>query len=124
PGTGALGNAGIIDLGGVTLVFDTMMTFAAARDLRAAAERLTGRAPRYVVNSHFHLDHTMGNAVFSDAVIIATSATTPLIQEHNAPFLEQLRTDGSRRKPRRRSRKRPTPPSGSISSSKHGTTIH
>jgi glyoxylase-like metal-dependent hydrolase (beta-lactamase superfamily II) len=95
PGTGALGNAGIIDLGGETVIFDTMMTLSAARDLRAAAERLTGRAPRYVVNSHFHLDHTMGNAVFTEAAIIATAATTPLIEEHNAPFLEQLRTAGA-----------------------------
>lgn len=94
PGAGALGNAGILDLGGATLVFDTMMTLGAARDLRAAAQALTGRAPRYVVNSHFHLDHTMGNMVFDDATIIATERTAPLITEHTDPLLAALRERG------------------------------
>ena len=42
-GTGAWGNAGIVALGNGTLVFDTFLTPAAARDLRAAAELLTGQ---------------------------------------------------------------------------------
>ncbi len=44
-------NAAIVDLGDRTLVFDTLATLQAARGLRAAAERLTGRAPAVVVNS-------------------------------------------------------------------------
>jgi hypothetical protein len=35
----AVGNAGFVDLGGETLVFDTHVSLAAARELRAAAER-------------------------------------------------------------------------------------
>ena len=95
PGSGAMGNAGIIDLGGQTLAFDTMLTAAAARDLRVAAERLTGRAPRYVVNSHFHPDHTVGNIVFDDAAIISTTPTAPLIVEHVDGFLRELRERGA-----------------------------
>lgn len=95
PGSGSLGNASIIDLGDRTLIFDTMMTSAAARDLRAAAERLTGRAPRYVVNSHLHIDHTMGNGVFEEAVIIATTATAALIAAENEAFLRELREHGT-----------------------------
>ncbi|HEY8324080.1 MAG TPA: MBL fold metallo-hydrolase [Ktedonobacterales bacterium] len=95
PGSGSLGNAGIIDLGGQTLIFDTMMTSAAARDLRAAAERLTGRAPRYVVNSHLHIDHTIGNGVFDEATIIATTQTAALIAAENEAFLRELREHGA-----------------------------
>jgi glyoxylase-like metal-dependent hydrolase (beta-lactamase superfamily II) len=95
PGSGSLGNAGIIDLGGQTLIFDTMMTSAAARDLRAAAERLTGRAPRYVVNSHLHIDHTLGNGVFDEATIIATTQTAALIAAENEVFLRELREGGA-----------------------------
>jgi len=69
---GAYSNAGIVDLGGATLVFDTMATPQAAQDLRAAAEVLTGRSARWVVNSHFHSDHWLGNQVFADTTIIAT----------------------------------------------------
>ncbi|HET9110689.1 MAG TPA: MBL fold metallo-hydrolase, partial [Ktedonobacterales bacterium] len=95
PGTGAMGNAGIVDLGGDTLIFDTMLTAQAARDLRAAAQRLTGRAPRYVVNSHFHGDHTMGNAALDHATIIATTATAPLIAQENGSLLRTLRERGA-----------------------------
>ena len=35
PGVGAMGNAGIVDLGDRTLVFDTFLTRAAARDRTA-----------------------------------------------------------------------------------------
>ena len=94
PGAGALGNAGIIDLGDATIIFDTMMTLAAARDLRIAAERLTGRRARYVVNSHHHLDHTMGNIVFDDATIIATPQVAPLIAENTDPLLAMMRERG------------------------------
>lgn len=94
PGTGSMGNAGIIDLGDETLVFDTMLTAQAARDLRAAAERLTGRAPRYVVNSHYHIDHTVGNVAFPEATIIATTPTAPLISAENEQFLRMLRESG------------------------------
>jgi cyclase len=95
PGSGSLGNAGILDLGGATLIFDTMLTAAAARDLRAAAERLTGRAPRYVVNSHFHGDHTIGNIVFDTATIIATTPTAKLLTNENDQFLRELREQGA-----------------------------
>lgn len=36
-------NAGIVDLGDRTLIFDTFLTPRAAKDLRAAAAQLTGR---------------------------------------------------------------------------------
>ena len=95
PGSGAMGNAGIIDLGDATLIVDTMLTLAAARDLRAAAETLTGRTPRYVVNTHFHADHSIGNLAFDDATIITTTPTAPLIAEQNSSLLESLRERGA-----------------------------
>ena len=78
-GQGAWANAGIIDLGDATLVFDTFLTPAAARDLKQVAEQLFGREVRYVVNSHWHLDHTMGNQVFSNAVILSTKTARELL---------------------------------------------
>lgn len=77
---GAMSNAGIVDLGDATLIFDTFMTTQAAEDLRAAAERLTGRPARYVVNSHWHDDHVLGNQVFPDATILATPRTRALME--------------------------------------------
>lgn len=89
PGTGTLGNAAFVDLGDCTLIFDTFLTPQAALALRQAAEQVTGRPARYVINSHYHADHVMGNQAFlPDATFIATSRTRELITEEK--FLDQL----------------------------------
>ena len=88
-GTGAWGNAGIVALGDRTLVFDTFLTPAAARDLRATAESLTGQPVAYVVNSHYHMDHINGNAAFDDATIIATEKTRERIATRGAELVAQ-----------------------------------
>jgi glyoxylase-like metal-dependent hydrolase (beta-lactamase superfamily II) len=76
----AICNAGIIDLGDRTLVYDTFMTPEAASDLREAAERLTGRPVHTVINSHYHNDHIWGNQAFSAEVdLISTAKTRELI---------------------------------------------
>src|SRR5512142_3305829 len=80
-GGAAISNAGIVDLGGRTLVFDTFMTPEAALDLRRAALGLTGREADLVVNSHYHNDHIWGNQVFDPGILIAsTSQTLKLMQ--------------------------------------------
>jgi glyoxylase-like metal-dependent hydrolase (beta-lactamase superfamily II) len=70
-------------------VFDTFLTPAAARDLRAAAESLTGQPVSYVVNSHYHMDHIHGNAVFGAATIIATEKTRERIATRGAELVDQ-----------------------------------
>jgi len=94
-GGGARSNAGIIDLGDHTLIFDTFLTPTAAEDLRASAEHLTGRPATYVINSHAHSDHWCGNQVFaSHAPIIATHQTRemiPMMME----YMKQLKEDPS-----------------------------
>jgi len=79
-GGGAIGNAGIVDLGDRTLVFDTFIAPRPAEDLRAAAEALTGRPIDTVINSHWHSDHIWGNQVFGpDTDILSTEETRRLI---------------------------------------------
>jgi glyoxylase-like metal-dependent hydrolase (beta-lactamase superfamily II) len=76
---GAVGNAAVVDLGEETLVVDTHYSLAAARELREAAEKLTGRPVTWVVNTHWHGDHVLGNAEFAEATIVSTSRTRELI---------------------------------------------
>jgi len=73
PGGAAYSNAGIVDLGDQTLIFDTFETALAAEDLRAAAEHLTGRPATCVIISHAHADHWCGNQIFAPQVPIITS---------------------------------------------------
>ncbi len=75
-------NAGIIDLGDATLIFDPFMTPEAAEDLKKAASQLTGHPIKYVVNSHYHNDHIGGNQVFDGAGIISTEHTRELIAKY------------------------------------------
>jgi glyoxylase-like metal-dependent hydrolase (beta-lactamase superfamily II) len=85
PNGWAICNAGIIDLGDRTLVYDAFMTPAAANDLRAAAEALTGRPVDALINSHYHNDHIWGNQAFStDTDIISTAETRQLIVTEGA----------------------------------------
>ena len=76
PGGAAYSNAGIVDLGDQTLILDTFDTALAAKDLRAAAEHLTGRPATWVIISHAHGDHWCGNQAFDPSVPIITTHTT------------------------------------------------
>jgi cyclase len=72
----AICNAGIVDLGNKTVVFDPFMTPEAARDLKKAAEQLTSRKVTLVINSHFHNDHIRGDQVFAPlAAFLSTEWT-------------------------------------------------
>ena len=92
PGGVAVGNAGFVDLGEQTLVFDTTISLTAARELRAAAER-EGTVGT-VVYSHWHSDHVYGaGAMPADALVVATAGTARLMEERGAERLRQLKAD-------------------------------
>ncbi len=92
-GTGSGSNAGIIDLGERTLVFDTFLTPQAGDDLHAAAEQLLGRPVAYVINSHFHADHVHGNQAFgAETVIISTGRTRELLETRGAKAILDYKT--------------------------------
>jgi glyoxylase-like metal-dependent hydrolase (beta-lactamase superfamily II) len=92
PGGVAVGNAGFVDLGDQALVFDTTISLAAGRELRAAAERSGTLAT--VVYSHWHGDHVYGaGAMPADALVVATTGTATLMEERGAERLRQLKAD-------------------------------
>ena len=72
----AICNAGIIDLGDKTVVFDPFMNPQAAKELRIIAEELLQRPVTLVVNSHFHNDHIRGNQEFIPFATIISSTFT------------------------------------------------
>ena len=89
--TNTVGNASIVDLGGRVLVVDTFMSARAAAELREAARRLTGLEADWVVNTHFHGDHTGGNEVFSAAAgIAATDGTRDAVLARTAALPERI----------------------------------
>lgn len=85
-------NAGIVNLGDETLIFDTFTTVGAGRELKEAAEYLTGRSPSFVINSHAHSDHYHGNVAFSDnAILISSTITRNTIEKEGIIRLERMR---------------------------------
>ena len=87
----AYSNAGIVDLGDQTLIFDAFETPQAANDLRLAAEHLTGRSPTCVIISHSHADHWCGNQAFAPHVPIITTHTTLEEMPQAIGWLEELK---------------------------------
>lgn len=88
PGSGALGNAAIIDLGDSTVVVDTFSLPQAAVFLKEAAVKLTGKPVQYVVNTHYHGDHHYGNQAFADSQIISTAVTREFLTREGTPPVE------------------------------------
>ncbi len=86
-------NAGIVNLGNATLIFDPFMTPLAAEDLKKASEQLTGNKVKCVVNSHFHNDHIGGDQVFNTAIIISTERTRELIEKYQPEEIANDKTE-------------------------------
>jgi glyoxylase-like metal-dependent hydrolase (beta-lactamase superfamily II) len=66
-GSKAGSNAGFVVGTNGVVVIDTFVSAAPARDLLAEIRKVTNLPIRFVVNTHYHLDHTGGNAVFAEA---------------------------------------------------------
>jgi len=66
---------------GEALVYDTHMSLAHARRIRAHLEGL-GVARIQVALSHWHDDHVAGNAVFADCPIIALERSAQYLEAH------------------------------------------
>jgi cyclase len=91
PDAWAISNAGIVDLGDRTLVFDAFMTGAAAAELRSAAEAVTGRPPEVVVLSHAHNDHAWGLGRFPEATVVSSARARSWLEAEGAAEVEEYR---------------------------------
>lgn len=83
-GGGGHANSAIVDLGDATVIFDTMVSPQAGRDLVRAAQLLTGRqAVDYAVNSHHHRDHVRGNVSLPpNTILLSNAITRDMISTH------------------------------------------
>ncbi|MFI1306239.1 MBL fold metallo-hydrolase [Streptomyces sioyaensis] len=70
-----LNNAGFVTDGDDTLVVDTAATERRARLLRRRIDGSGAPAPRTLVNTHHHGDHTYGNAVFAPEATVVGHAS-------------------------------------------------
>ena len=94
------GDAGFIIGENGVVVVDTFEDVAPAQNLLAEIQKLTKLPVRFVVNTHYHLDHTGGNAVFQKA------GATILAQRNLRGWLntENMKFFGANPKPEAKSR--------------------
>ena len=62
-------NIGVVVGEDGVLIIDSRESHEAARELQADILTLTSKPVRWVVNTHWHWDHSFGNAVFPEATI-------------------------------------------------------
>ena len=82
-------NAGFVIGDDGVLVIDSFFNLAAARALVAEIHRLTPKPIRYLVNTHYHLDHTGGDQALRDAgaIIIAHRNVRGWVRTENVHLL-------------------------------------
>lgn len=81
-------NAGFVVGDGGVAVIDTFENEAAAKALLAQIRSLTHQPIKFVVNTHYHLDHVAGNRVFAQqgAVIVGHHSVRAWIHTENLKF--------------------------------------
>lgn len=89
-------NAGIVIGDNGLVVVDTLTSAKEAANFLKDIRKITQKPIRYVVNTHYHLDHAFGNCIFADkgAVIIAHSICRQNVQKTQATALEIAKAYG------------------------------
>ena len=88
PGSHAGGNTGFVIGSEGVAVIDDFQTVEAAQALLDAIHKTTPLPIRYVINTHYHLDHVMGNGIFqkAGAVILAQDNVRAWERSENLKF--------------------------------------
>ncbi len=91
---GYFSNSAVLVLSDGVLVVDTQVSPRAGRRLRREIEKVTDKPIRWVVNTHYHGDHTGGNEAFPEAEIIASAMTARYVVERDSERVEYANTYG------------------------------
>jgi cyclase len=87
-GSKAGANAGFVIGDNGVAVIDSFQNVDAAKELLAEIRKKTSLPIRYLINTHYHLDHMTGNAVFAEAgaVILANENVRSWAHTENLKF--------------------------------------
>ncbi len=84
-------NVGVVIGDDAVLIVDTRASHVEADELRSELKQLTRLPVRWVVNTHWHWDHTFGNSRFPGAQIIGHENCRLVLSEHAEDVTAQAR---------------------------------
>jgi cyclase len=98
PGSGAGSNSGFVIGDDGVAVIDTFQKVDAAKSLLAEIRKMTQLPVKYVINTHYHIDHVTGNGVFAEAgaTIVAQKNVRDWIHTENKKFYGANITDAQK----------------------------
>lgn len=73
------------------VVIDTLALPEETLAIREFIEHELNTPVRYIINTHYHADHTWGNCFFPGATIVSSALCRQLLEEKGAPSLEAAR---------------------------------
>lgn len=77
------------------ILIDTLVFPSEARDIRNFLEGRLGCPVRYVINTHYHADHTYGTCFFPDALVVSHDLCLQLLQTRGRAALEAAKAAAS-----------------------------
>ncbi|MCC7363727.1 MAG: MBL fold metallo-hydrolase [Dehalococcoidia bacterium] len=80
-----IGNAGYITDGDEAIAIDALFSPKMTRAFQDAAKKTKGGPVRRLINTHHHVDHTLGNALFPKATVIAQTKARDHIIRNGFP---------------------------------------
>lgn len=73
------------------VLIDTLALPEESLQIREFIEREVGVEVRYIINTHYHADHTWGNCFFPGATVIAHELCRQYLEERGIPSMEETR---------------------------------
>lgn len=75
-----------------TVLIDTLTFPEETREIKRFIENRLRSRVKYVINTHFHADHTTGTYIFEDAIVIAHVTCRDLLDQRGRESLERIKT--------------------------------
>jgi len=86
-------SAGIVEGPNWAVVIDTLALPEETLAMRDFVEQDLQVPVRYVINTHYHADHTWGSCFFPGAIVISSATCRQLLAEYGTPALEKAKAE-------------------------------
>ena len=87
---GNIANSAFIITKNSVILIDTGTTVDYANEIKKQIAKITSNPIKYIINTHHHPDHFLGNKAFEESSIFATEYTMNEIKNHGEKYLSNM----------------------------------